>query len=85
MRTVGAYEAKTHLGQLLDEVERGERITITRHGQPVAILSPATARPPLDPAERERILAAFAGIRERVSKVLIPGPSIREMVEEGRR
>ena len=41
MRTVGAYEAKTHLPRLLDEVEKGERITITKHGRPVVDPGPA--------------------------------------------
>jgi prevent-host-death family protein len=40
IREVGAFEAKTHLSQLLDAVEAGERIVITRHGKPVAELSP---------------------------------------------
>ena len=40
MKSVGSYEAKTHLPRLLDEVEKGERITITKHGRPVAILVP---------------------------------------------
>ena len=40
MSTVTAYEAKTHLPRLLREVERGERIVITRHGKPVAELVP---------------------------------------------
>ena len=44
MAEVGSYEAKTHLSGLLDRVERGERITITRHGVPVAVLVPASAR-----------------------------------------
>ena len=41
MREVGAFEAKNKLSQLLDEVERGEEITITRHGKEVARLVPA--------------------------------------------
>jgi prevent-host-death family protein len=40
MRTVGAYEAKTRFGELLREVENGETIIVTRHGFPVARLSP---------------------------------------------
>jgi prevent-host-death family protein len=40
MDTVGAYEAKTHLSGLIDRVMRGERITIARHGVPVAMLVP---------------------------------------------
>ena len=44
MREVQASEAKTHLPQLLDEVERGETIVITRHGRPVARLVPDEER-----------------------------------------
>lgn len=40
MRSVGAFEAKTHLAALLDAVSAGEQITITRHGRPVARLLP---------------------------------------------
>ena len=40
MSQVGVYEAKTHLPRLLEKVERGERITITRHGRSVAVLQP---------------------------------------------
>jgi prevent-host-death family protein len=45
MRQVGVYEAKTQLPRLLDRVARGERITITRHGRPVAVLVPAASQP----------------------------------------
>jgi prevent-host-death family protein len=41
--TVGAFEAKTHLSALLDRVERGEEILITKHGRPVARLAPVSA------------------------------------------
>lgn len=41
MREIGAFEAKNKLGQLLDLVEQGEEITITRHGKQVARLVPA--------------------------------------------
>ena len=40
MRSIGAYEAKTHLPRLLDRVAQGESLTITRHGRPVARLVP---------------------------------------------
>ena len=40
MPSVGSYEAKTHLPALIKRAERGERITITRHGKPVALLIP---------------------------------------------
>ncbi len=39
MITVGAFEAKTKFSELLDRVERGETVVITRHGQPVARLT----------------------------------------------
>jgi len=42
MREIQAANAKTHLPQLLDAVERGETIVITRHGRPVARLIPDT-------------------------------------------
>jgi prevent-host-death family protein len=40
MREIGAFEAKNTLGSLLDRVEKGEEIIITRHGKPVARLVP---------------------------------------------
>jgi len=40
VKTVGTFEAKTHFSRLLDEVEAGHRIIITRHGKPVAEISP---------------------------------------------
>jgi prevent-host-death family protein len=43
MATVGAFEAKTKLSELLDRVQRGEEIVITRHGKPAARLVPAHA------------------------------------------
>ena len=46
MATVGSYEAKTHLPQLLERVEHGETITITRHGKPVARFVPAVPTAP---------------------------------------
>ena len=52
MRSVGAFEAKTHLSRLLDEVEKGETITITRHGNPVARLVPTSDARRRDVARR---------------------------------
>lgn len=43
MQTVGAFEAKTHFSALLEKVEKGEQIVITKHGRVVAKLVPATA------------------------------------------
>jgi prevent-host-death family protein len=44
IKEVGAFEAKTHLSQLLDEVEKGGRIYITRHGKRIAELAPLPAK-----------------------------------------
>jgi len=57
MQTIQASEAKTHFLRILDEVERGESVTITRHGKPVARIVP---EPGID---RERAKRAFANIR----------------------
>jgi prevent-host-death family protein len=42
MKEIGAFEAKNTLGSLLDRVEQGEEIVITRHGKPVARLIPSS-------------------------------------------
>ncbi|MCU0291219.1 MAG: type II toxin-antitoxin system prevent-host-death family antitoxin [Thermoanaerobaculaceae bacterium] len=78
MRTVGAYEAKTHLAELLDEVERGGVVTIARHGKPVAVLVPATA-PRVDAAALIEAIRGFAACHS------LGGLSLSEMVSEGRR
>jgi len=60
MREIGAFDAKNRLGQLLDLVERGEQVVITRHGKPVARLVPAQGA-----VDRERAQAAVRRLRER--------------------
>jgi prevent-host-death family protein len=59
MRSVGAFEAKTHLAALLDAVSAGEQITITRHGRPVALLVPPTGDPPGLRGRHHRLPAAL--------------------------
>jgi prevent-host-death family protein len=81
MATVGAFEAKTKLSELLDMVERGEEVTITRHGEPVAKLVPVRGD-----AERARVKALIEEIKEtRKGLTLGGGISIKELIEEGRR
>ena len=46
MKSVGSYEAKTHLPRLLSQVEKGETITITRHGKPIAVFCLPLRRSP---------------------------------------
>jgi len=68
MREIGASEAKNKFGQLLDWVERGEEITITRHGKEVARLVPA--KHGFNHAEAH---AALRRIRERAEQLKL-GP-----------
>ncbi len=66
MREIQASEAKTHLPSLLDEVERGETLIITRHGKPIARIVPETDR------RREEVDKAIEGIkalRKRTGKI----------------
>jgi prevent-host-death family protein len=68
MREIGAFEAKNKLGQLLDLVERGEEIIITRHGKAVARLVQ-----PKQALSRDQARAAIRRIRERAEKLKL-GP-----------
>lgn len=79
METVGAYEAKTHLPKLLERVIKGERITITKHGVPVAVLQPPES---IRRAEPKRVIAELREFRQKCS---LDGLALRDMIEEGRR
>ncbi len=80
MSTVGAYEAKTHLSALLDRVERGERITITRHGRPVAVMVPPGGD------QGQPATAAIAAIIEALQgRKLVAGLSVHDLIAEGRK
>ena len=68
MREIQATEAKAHLPQLLDDVERGETVVITRHGRPIARIVPEAHR------RREAIDQAIEGIkalRQRTGKITV--------------
>jgi prevent-host-death family protein len=82
MLTLGTYEVKTHLPRLLAQVEKGEIITVTRHGKPIAKLVPIG----VDRAKRGnaagRLVAEFRKLRRGIKR---RGPSAREMIQEGRR
>ena len=76
MKSVGAYEAKTHLSRLLGKVARGERFTITRNGVPVALLIPAAEARELKVGE---VIAAIK--RSRQGRTL-GGLSVQDMIEK---
>ncbi len=61
---IGAFEAKNKLGHLLDLVEAGEEVTITRHGKEVARLVPARAG-----QNRDAARAAIERIRDRAARL----------------
>jgi prevent-host-death family protein len=63
MREIGAFEAKNTLGTLLDLVQQGEQVVITRHGKPIARLVPETAT-----RDRSAAKAAVERIRVRARK-----------------
>jgi prevent-host-death family protein len=79
MRSIGSYELKTHLSEVLDAVEHGQTVVVTRHGKPIARISPAEA------AERENIRAAVQGLLNFPRTRLPKGVTIRSLIEQGRR
>lgn len=79
-KTVGAFEAKTHLWELLDLAAMGERFTITKRGKPVAMLVPVEEQPRLTV---EEAMAAMDEIRSRVT--LGADLTVKELIDDGRR
>jgi prevent-host-death family protein len=63
MRTIQASEAKTHFLRILDDVERGESVVITRHGKTVARITPETQ------TDRKRVEQATENIRALRQKI----------------
>ncbi len=89
MAEIGAYEAKTHLPQLLERVQKGERFIITRHGRPVAELVPVSGRDEsairetLALMRKRRQALEQAGVRLR--DALQPDESLRDLAHAGHR
>jgi len=87
-REVGAFEAKNTLGSLLDRVESGEEIVITRHGRPVARLVPNAGH-----TDQNKARAAFERMRQRARRLAKENPGrpafdweeIKKLRDEGRR
>jgi len=76
--SIGAYEAKTHFSQLLEQVANGDTVVITKHGHEVAKLVPADPASASPNEAIEAVRLARKGVRR--GKV-----SVRAMIEEGRR
>lgn len=81
MAEIGAFEAKTHFSKLLERAEKGEEITITRRGKPVAKIVPAAAT-----HDVAKALASIKRVRERAKarKLQITPEEIKEYINEGR-
>ncbi|NQW11549.1 MAG: type II toxin-antitoxin system Phd/YefM family antitoxin [Alphaproteobacteria bacterium] len=79
MKTVGAFEAKTHLSSLLDAVERGEEVLITKRGRLVAKLVPAAHRPK---EETDAIIKRIKALRKGVT---LGGLDWKALRDEGKK
>ncbi|UCC27123.1 MAG: type II toxin-antitoxin system prevent-host-death family antitoxin [Gemmatimonadales bacterium] len=80
MTRVGSYQAKTHLPALLKRVEDGERITITRHGQPIALIVPYSD---VEAMDRARVVEGL--LRFRSGRALGRGLTVRDLMDHARR
>ena len=83
MSRIGSFEAKTKFAELLDKVEAGETITITRHGKPVAQLVPV--QPDHDPKRMRALVEEIKRNREGRGKPAGPGTTIKELIQAGRK
>ena len=79
MKEVGAFEAKSRLGQLLDRVEAGEEVIITRRGRAVARLVPPSLA-----FDRERARKAVQNIRNMRKGINLGALRIKDLINEGR-
>ena len=79
MSQIGAFEAKTHLSELLDRVESGEELVIARRGRPVARLVP------IADADKQRAAEAVKRLRTLRRGATLGGIDWRELRDAGRR
>ena len=79
MKTVGLFEAKPKLSELVERASEGEQIGITRRGKLAAVMSPV-----YDPVDLKKLFADIERIRKR-AKPLPKGMTVKDLIEEGRR
>lgn len=78
-KTIGSYEAKTNLPSILERVSKGECITITRRGQPIAIISPVPS------SELVSLDEAVNAIIELRKKYSLKGVGLKKLIRDGRK
>ena len=78
-RTIGAFEAKNRLSELLQLVENGEEVTITRHGKAVARLVPPRGN------DLEKRKEAIEWLKRTRKERNLDGLTIKELINEGRK
>ena len=82
MTTMGFYEARTHLSEVLDRVAKGGKVLITRRGKPAALIGP----PPTDDRQDVRqVVKEMLAFRDREGPTLGGQVTIRQLIDEGRR
>jgi prevent-host-death family protein len=77
IREIGAFEAKTHFSELIEAAKGGTEVIVTRRGEPIARIVPIEVR-------RDEVFALIAEF-DTIRSSARPGPSVRELKEEGRR
>ena len=84
MREIGAFDAKTHLSQLLERTSHGESFAITKHGRVIAFLTPASNKPKLAIHD---VIAGIMSLRRKITKrgVKMTLQDIDDLKKSGRR
>jgi prevent-host-death family protein len=82
MLKIGAFEAKNTLGSLLDRVQRGEEIVITRHGEPVARLVPNVSK--IDRGQAEKAARRIRDRAQHLQNIKFDWNSLKEDRDKGR-
>jgi prevent-host-death family protein len=78
--TMGVYEFRTHISEMLQRVSAGEEVTITKHGNPIARLVPAQRK-----HSPEEVRAAFDRLRRGNKGLSLGGLKVKDLIREGRR
>ncbi len=79
MQTIGAFQAKTHFSSILDQVEKGVSIIITKHGRAVARLVPITG------SDREQTKLTIQRFKQLAERHTLGGLDWKSLRDEGRR